>query len=1031
MPEQILLSDAFPFLQYGGKLSRKLSQIARHFPGSFGGLVGINSQFRQLAASFYRFVSYCDRYILNVVRILSIYAVPLLIAVVSVIALSNWENFYETNNKRLLSLHVLASSDASIGIEQNEVVNRLKIVPARIGFDTKRVEEPIWFSFDAFGMDRAFSIVEFPSRHAVKMTCWNASTMELLGEATHSQFSGAIEPVKAGFALTLPQPEMQILCRGNFIGPAHLSAVLWTDAQMTKSAQQFHRSSGLLDGGLLVLAIFVLLTALISRQAIYVLFSAWLVLNMRVAELSAGWDMQWLGQNLPESWLLPSRSISIALYSLVTVNLFLTLFHEELRSTMYAAALKVTRWLCLLLLPAACFLSYKQFLPFMWVMTALTLVLMTVSIIRIFFRSRSRVALWYAASLGVATLSSLSEVVAAALGIRELTGIANSVTAALASSLMAAMAIAEQMRQEHNQYIETQAEMRYMVEAMPIGLFTLDLFGRCLSANPTFLSMLIKSKVQVGDESWKRHFADGTWSRLHQMLEEKVNAEIELLSKSGEERFLVRATLANEKIQGVLQDITETSKATENLRFLANNDPLTKVYNRRGIERMFNAAHARLNQDLPLALAYLDLDRFKLINDMFGHAAGDEVLKQVCDRITGLLARGQSLGRVGGDEFVLIMPDTNIALASLVARGIVSNIGDVPFRVNEKAFHVRGSIGLVEVTVNMNMQEAISTADRACREAKKKHTDGVIVYEKDSAAFAERREELQMIEELSSDAATHRLFLEMQPIMSLKRPYESRNVEVLLRMRDHDGKTIPAGPVITAAEKSGRTGLIDRWVLSTTLAWIETNLSELVNMQFICINLNGASLNDEHFLEDAVDLLIRYPDAAKRICLEVTESVALHDLENTRRFIDNVRGYGAKVGLDDFGAGYTSFSYLKELPADVLKIDGSFIVNINEHPANVAIVEAIVNLASNLGMTTIAEWAEDTATVQTLAEIGVDYVQGFVVSRSRPPEQILAVKSFESFIAPGPLTDLINKLIKNETLPQGKLIDMERFKESH
>ena len=362
-----------------------------------------------------------------------------------------------------------------------------------------------------------------------------------------------------------------------------------------------------------------------------------------------------------------------------------------------------------------------------------------------------------------------------------------------------------------------------------------------------------------------------------------------------------------------MQDITETSKATENLRFLANNDPLTKVYNRRGIERMFNAAHARLNQDLPLALAYLDLDRFKLINDMFGHAAGDEVLKQVCDRITGLLARGQSLGRVGGDEFVLIMPDTNIALASLVARGIVSNIGDVPFRVNEKAFHVRGSIGLVEVTVNMNMQEAISTADRACREAKKKHTDGVIVYEKDSAAFAERREELQMIEELSSDAATHRLFLEMQPIMSLKRPYESRNVEVLLRMRDHDGKTIPAGPVITAAEKSGRTGLIDRWVLSTTLAWIETNLSELVNMQFICINLNGASLNDEHFLEDAVDLLIRYPDAAKRICLEVTESVALHYLENTRRFIDNVRGYGAKVGLDDFGAGYTSFSYLKEL----------------------------------------------------------------------------------------------------------------------
>lgn len=991
----------------------------------------IKSKFQNLATSFSQAVSYCDSYILTVVRILSIYAVPFLIAIVSVIALSNWDNFYETNNKRALALRVFLPSDAPRDIGPSAIVNQLKLIPATPGFDTKRVEEPIWFSLDTLGQDRTHNVIEFPSRHAVKIACWDAGTLVSLGESSHGQFSGAMEPIKAGFSLTLPRPEMQVLCRGNFVGPAHLSAVLWPEEQLTKSAQHFHRSSGLLDGGLIVLAIFVLLTALISRQAIYVLFSAWLILNMRVAELSAGWDMQWLGQNLPESWLLPSRSIAIALYSLVTVNLFLTLFHDELKNTLYAAALKFTRWLCLLLLPAACFLSYKQFLPFMWVMTTLVLVLTSISIARIFIQSRSRVALWYAASLGVLALSSLSEIVAAALGVRELVGIANSVTAALASSLLAAIAIAEQMRQEHNQYVETQAEMQHMVDAMPIGLFTLDSFGRCLSANPTFLSMLENSKVQIGDESWKRHFNDGTWSRLDQMLEEKNDAELEILSKSGDERFLVRATRANDKIQGVLQDITETSKATENLRFLANNDPLTKVLNRRGIERLFNAAHAKLEQGQPLALAYLDLDRFKLINDMFGHAAGDEVLKQVCDRITRLLARGQSIGRVGGDEFVLIMPDTNIALASLIMRGIVSNIGDVPFRVNEKAFHVRGSIGLVEVTPNMNMQEAISTADRACREAKEKHTDGLIVYEKDSAAFAERREELLMIEELSSDAATHRLFIEMQPIMSLKRPYESRNVEVLLRMRDHGGKTIPAGPVITAAEKSGRTGIIDRWVLSTTLAWIETNLSELVNMQFICINLNGASLNDERFLEDAVDLLIRYPDAAKRICLEVTESVALHDLENTRRFIDNVRGYGAKVGLDDFGAGYTSFSYLKELPADVLKIDGSFIVNINEHPANVAIVEAIVNLASNLGMKTIAEWAEDTATVQTLAEIGVDYVQGFVVSRSRPPEQILAVKSFESFIAPGPLTDLINKLIKNEAQPQAKLIDMERFKESH
>jgi EAL domain-containing protein (putative c-di-GMP-specific phosphodiesterase class I) len=164
------------------------------------------------------------------------------------------------------------------------------------------------------------------------------------------------------------------------------------------------------------------------------------------------------------------------------------------------------------------------------------------------------------------------------------------------------------------------------------------------------------------------------------------------------------------------------------------------------------------------------------------------------------------------------------------------------------------------------------------------------------------------------------------------------------------------------------------------------------------MNLSGASLNDERFVQDTFDILGRYVHVASRLCLEITESVALHDLDNTRRFIDQVRSFGAKVALDDFGAGYTSFSYLKELPADVLKIDGNFIVNINAHPANVAIVEAIVSLAGNLGMKTIAEWAEDAATVQTLAEIGVDYVQGWAVARSQPPERLLQARSAADFI---------------------------------
>jgi diguanylate cyclase (GGDEF)-like protein len=448
------------------------------------------------------------------------------------------------------------------------------------------------------------------------------------------------------------------------------------------------------------------------------------------------------------------------------------------------------------------------------------------------------------------------------------------------------------------------------------------------------------------------------------------------------------------------------------------------VLNRRGIEKMFEGAAASRAAGRPLALAYIDLDRFKLINDLFGHAAGDEVLKQVCERMGMLLGGEQQIGRVGGDEFVIVMPDTPIKLASMVSRGIVERLQQKPYRVGDKAFHVRASIGLIEVSLGMPMKDAVSAADRACREAKAGANEGLVVYERGSAAFSERESELNLVARLSGPKPTEGLFLEMQPIMSLKEPSGSLNFEVLLRMREPDGRVLPAGPLISAAEKSGRAGVIDRWVLATTLEWIGAHDAELPNTRFVCMNLSGASLNDERFVQDTMAILARHGAAAHRLCMEITESVALHDLDNTRRFIEQVRAYGVRVALDDFGAGYTSFSYLKELPADVLKIDGNFVVNINAHPANVAIVEAIVNLAVNLGMKTIAEWAEDAATVRTLAEIGVDYVQGWAVSRAQPPEKLLEAESSASFITDSDVAHLVHCLQGSVTQP---LLDPEHL----
>ncbi len=333
--------------------------------------------------------------------------------------------------------------------------------------------------------------------------------------------------------------------------------------------------------------------------------------------------------------------------------------------------------------------------------------------------------------------------------------------------------------------------------------------------------------------------------------------------------------------------------------------------------------------------------------------------------------------------------------------------------VGERAFYVRGSIGLIEAGPGMQFNDAMSSADRACRQAKSPGGSSLVVYEQGAPAFQQHEAELKLIALLSTSSASERLYVEMQPIMSLKAPHDSLNFEVLLRMRDADGRQVRTDRLIAAGEASGRMDMIDRWVLQQTLAWLRLHLAQLTRTQFVCINLSGASLNDEKFLQDAYALLEQNLAIAKHLCLEITEGVAVRDMENTRQFVNRVHDFGAKVALDDFGAGYTSFSYLKAIKADLLKIDGSLIINMNEHPNGVSIVETIVRLAGNLGMKVIAEWAEDNATVQTLIEIGCDYVQGFAVARPQAPDNILTVHSAASFIQDRALADYVSLIGKS------------------
>jgi diguanylate cyclase (GGDEF)-like protein/PAS domain S-box-containing protein len=945
---------------------------------------------------------------------LSYYWVPAIIAVASAIILVSQKNLYETENYAPLSFRF--ALDQAGTLNPSEALKRIEARPWVEHLDTHRSESPYWILLPLSRASSKQTIVELASRHAREVTCWSGEDLQRLGSADRYQTSGAMRVAKAGFAIdlsSLASRPRSLLCRTTHTGPARITVNAWAPSELARDEYEFHRGGGLLEGGLLVLALFTVVMAVINREARYMLLAVWLVGNLRLAAISIGWDTQWLGYKIPPDWVPLTRKITIALYYLVTYTLFSEFLKADLSRASYDWLLKAGQ-LSVILLIMALALPFKQFLPIMWVIVTFGIGVMIFFLMRILIFQRSRTAIWFGCALGMVLLASFSEVLAAALDFKFLVTAFNSVTAAMASSLLVALALAERMRAEREERVRTQEALSRTYESTPVGLFTLDAEGRFLRANTAMQSILKLGGRDPAGQRWQDHFEPNAWDTLQRIAMQSDGGEAELrgLSRGGGEApwLLVRAIHTGDYIEGSLQDITERIEATEKLRFLANHDLLTGALNRHGIEGVLDAAVPIVARDRPLMVAYLDMDRFKLVNDLYRNKAGDEVLKQISQRVRETLGPDHFLGRLGGDEFLVVMRDTPMIAATRIGRKILQVLNEEPYHFGNQTFQLQVSMGLIEVTPHMRSADAISTAERACREAKTTNQGPLVVYERDAAAFQERAEELELIKALGDKHLPAGLYLVMQPILSLRRPDDSLNFEILLRMRDAAGNEVPVGKLLDAAEASGNIARVDKWVLTQTLKWLDRNLSKLPKTRFVSVNFSGASLNDQTFIKDVFAILRRYESVVPHVCIEITEGVALNDLEHISQFIDRVKESGASIALDDFGAGYTSFSYLRNLQADVLKIDGSFVQSINRHPANVAIVAAIVELARNLGMRSIAEGVETAEMLETLAEIGTDYVQGYVVARPQPLDTLLAVGAAINYIEDSEIAALVRRL---------------------
>ena len=430
--------------------------------------------------------------------------------------------------------------------------------------------------------------------------------------------------------------------------------------------------------------------------------------------------------------------------------------------------------------------------------------------------------------------------------------------------------------------------------------------------------------------------------------------------------------------------------AEETIRHMAYHDALTGLTNRHEFERRLRRAlyHAQ-EEGAQHALLYLDLDQFKIINDTCGHIAGDEMLKQVAVVLQQPIRETDTLARLGGDEFGVLLENCPQDRAEAIARALLQEIRDFRFVWQDKTFALGVSIGLVMITGDgKTLTDVLSAADMACYAAKDRGRGRVHVYSDNDADLAQRQGEMQWVARINHALEENRFELFRQCIVPLAGQDDGAvHCEFLVRMREADGELVLPGAFIPAAERYNLMPALDRWVIDAVFRHVAQHGPPVAgaNGRTLCfINLSGASLSDDTFFAYIRDKLDEYRIPRGTVCFEITETAAIANLGTAVEFIQEIREAGCLFALDDFGSGLSSFSYLRTIPADFLKIDGIFVRDMVEDPMDAAIVEAINSIGHVAGLRTIAEFVESAAIRERLRAVGVDFAQGFGISAPEP-----------------------------------------------
>ena len=544
-------------------------------------------------------------------------------------------------------------------------------------------------------------------------------------------------------------------------------------------------------------------------------------------------------------------------------------------------------------------------------------------------------------------------------------------------------------------------QAQYTLESISEGVITTDNDGHIDYMNRAAEALIgtnrddaaghrVGELFSLVDDADRRPLGDPVERCLAMRRRVNMGRRAVMVSADGEHEHSVEITASpvrgpSNSISGtvvVFHDVSELRGLTQKMSYQATHDPLTGLINRREFERRLDeamdSAHA---EEAVHIMYYMDLDRFKAVNDSCGHLAGDNMLREIAALIKEQVRDSDFVGRLGGDEFGALLIGCPIEKARQIATDICNAVADYRFVWKDKIFNIGVSVGLVEIShASGTLQDVMSAADSACYMAKQQGRGQVHVYSARDEAIARERGDIQWLRQLQTALHEDSFELAIQPIIAMSGRVDSGPAaEVLIRLHDSQSRPTNSAEFLRPAERYQMMPQIDRWVINAALAAISSGEIKLAAHRCCAINLSSQTLGDESFLGFVVDALDRSGVAPSAVCFEVTETAILSNVQHAQRFIEVLHGIGCEFSLDDFGSGLGSFSSLKHLPIDYLKIDGTYTRNLQSDLVNQEMVAAMIKLARTMEFRVIAEQVEHQEDFDWLRDIGVDFAQGHFV----------------------------------------------------